>query len=197
MLPDYPILKRELAEALNEQLRRRVHARLGIVKEFGHRRVHEGRSTLIARADGSEQLAGFEQLDTSLNMTRAEIRDLDPSVLFHRIDAAAEELARQQSKYAFKAIEDAAAAATNVVEGKGEFSVELFLEAFGKLEIEFESDGKPRFPCLVIHPTAAEDVVRALRVLESDQKLKARFDVLIETKREEWRAREASRKLVG
>jgi hypothetical protein len=47
------------------------------------------------------------------------------------------------------------------------------------------------------HPKLAEAANRAFAELKSNPQLKKELDWIISQKKEEWRAREASRKLVG
>jgi asparagine synthetase B (glutamine-hydrolysing) len=52
-------------------------------------------------------------------------------------------------------------------------------------------------PVVHINPAQEEDVKAMIRRLETEPELKKRYDAIMMKKREEWRAREADRKLVG
>ena len=119
-------------------------------------------------------------------------------VLVERMRHAAQDMAAQITKSSFQSISDAVDKVGNVVDGKGApFSAALFLEALEKIQIDFGPDGKPRFPTLVVAPSKGPQIQRILESLEQDPQLSAQFHKLIEVKKEEWLAREASRKLVG
>jgi hypothetical protein len=86
----------------------------------------------------------------------------------------------------------------NTIDGGGQrFSAELFLQVIEKIWIEFTADGSPQMPTVHISPNQTDDVKRTIERLESEPELKKRFDAIMIKKREEWRAREADRKLVG
>lgn len=76
-------------------------------------------------------------------------------------------------------------------------SAEQILETLTQIQIDFRPDGTPILPDIHIHPDLADALRKALEELESDPDLRQQMKQLIVEKREAWRAREASRKLVG
>jgi hypothetical protein len=65
------------------------------------------------------------------------------------------------------------------------------------MHIDFNADGTAQFPEMHIHPDLSNAARMAFEELEKNPGLNQQFRRMISEKREEWRAREADRKLVG
>jgi hypothetical protein len=76
-------------------------------------------------------------------------------------------------------------------------SAEHILEMLTKIQIDFDQSGTPRLPEIHIHPRMQEAADKAMRELQTNAELGRQWEALIVQKKEEWRAREASRRLVG
>jgi hypothetical protein len=88
-------------------------------------------------------------------------------------------------------------AAGQVESAKGEpISPEQILRVMERIEMNFDDDGKNQLS-LVIHPSRTEKFAAALRRLEEDPVMRQRHEDLLARKKEAWRVREASRRLVG
>jgi hypothetical protein len=118
--------------------------------------------------------------------------------LLLRIDEIAIDFARQQSEQTFQLIGEATERVGNVVNSGGKpLTAEIILQALGTMEIDFDHNGKHKPITIVIPPQLQEGATAAMELLTTDQRVQAEHRDLMERKREEWRAREASRKLVG
>jgi hypothetical protein len=84
----------------------------------------------------------------------------------------------------------------NVIDAKGTLTADVFFAAIEKIWIEFDSDGKPRLPTMVVHPHQAEDWKKLGELMDADPANAQRMEEIISRKKEEWRERESSRKLV-
>ena len=75
-------------------------------------------------------------------------------------------------------------------------SPDLILRTMERIEMSFDEAGNHQLS-LVIHPSKMETFASALRELDLDPVMRDRHRDLLERKREAWRVREASRRLVG
>ena len=66
-----------------------------------------------------------------------------------------------------------------------------------KIHIDFDKNGQPRMPNMVIHPDTLERIRPKLAEWEADPAIKKRRIEILAKKKEEWRDRESNRKLVG
>ena len=80
--------------------------------------------------------------------------------------------------------------------GGREFSFELWLQTLEKLEFEFDENGKPLYPTMVIPPAMLPTVNRVFAEADQDEDKKQQLGNLLRRKREAFNAKEANRKLV-
>jgi len=198
MLPDCFRVKNELRQKLDIALRKMVNGYLGIVAEAPRSIIHEGRRTAIVRDSGVLDETQMFQASVGFEIRLDEVPNMTAEILQGRMEKAAREMAKQMSEHFFKSISDSVEKIGNTVDGKGQgFTPELLFEVFKKIWIEFDPQGNPRMPTLTINPGQAPQVQRVFQSIDNDPELSARFAKLMDKKREEWRAREATRKLVG
>jgi len=122
-----------------------------------------------------------------------EIRSCDIGALAAQIDKLAEESLSVVMPRFFEMIRrssEAAGTATDL--GGRPISYELWLEIVAKIDIDFDDQGNPDLPTLVVGPEMAEQL-RALPPPTKEQR--AAMDALIEIKRKEHNARRRDRKL--
>lgn len=101
-------------------------------------------------------------------------------------DKGAEQLERQFFEFMNKVTEDAG----QVVDAGGRpLSHDLILDMFEKLQVDFDEDGNPEMPMIVLQPKAFEKLGEP-----TPEQLKRR-DEIIERKRREFAARRRVRKL--
>lgn len=93
---------------------------------------------------------------------------------------------------------EAADSVGNAVHTGGELTPDKFLEVFRRIEMDFDPETLEPAPGFVwvMHPETAATVVPKIKEWEKDPEFNAQYSAIINTKREEWRDREASRKLV-
>jgi hypothetical protein len=78
----------------------------------------------------------------------------------------------------------------------GELKFEQILEVWEKMEIDFDGDGKPRWPTIVLQPDAQAEIRAKLPKWHEDPEFRKKWEELIERKRKEFDEREARRRLV-
>ena len=197
MLPDYRELKAEVGEWLQQVMRARLAFHSGFVGTIPKVRVFEGSRTVVGRPGGEDAPNEMESVEISHLVPDAEVDNMTIADVLRHIDEMAQKMAKESVGRTYKQIDETVEAAGQVVEGKPGRMHEAILAAFEAMDLSFDPDGKHHQLTLVVHPAQSEAVASALRALEEDPALKPIYDALIERKREEWRGREASRRLVG
>lgn len=140
----------------------------------------------------------MQQFHGEFSIPTKELPATTLDTILAKIDNAAQQIARQVAENIYQTISEAVERVGNTIDAKGQKpSAELILETLAKIQVDFDRDGKPRMPELHIHPTLEEATKLAFEELENNPELKKQFKQTMEEKREEWRAREASRILVG
>ena len=198
MLPDDPALKEVLLSAVNRLLQQRVLHHLNILSEMPRQQLFEGTGSTIRRPDGRVDNYPTREISSEFSIRTPEIPTFTLANLLLRIDEIAIDFARQQSEQTFQLIGEATERVGNVVNSGGKpLTAEIILQALGTMEIDFDHNGKHKPITIVIPPQLQEGATAAMELLTTDQRVQAEHRDLMERKREEWRAREASRKLVG
>jgi hypothetical protein len=198
MIPDFPVLKEELNRAITCFMRERFKFHRGPLSDVPQGRVFEGRRNVIVRPDGSEDETKMREISAETRFAADDMRELHLPKLLEKLDAMVQEMAATQARHFYETMSEGVQKVGNTVDGGGQrFTAELFLQAMEKILIDFNADGSPEMPTVHISPNQTDDVKRMIERFESEPDLKKRFDTIMTKKREEWRAREADRKLVG
>ena len=197
MLPDFPKEKEVLKKFWNEYLVHKHQEFLGFFATIPSFSIHEGDRWKIERSDGTESEQAYQEMSSGFTIGLDEVPDLSPEKVRAKLDAVAEDGARQMSQNIFRELQQATEQVGNTVDAKGKpLTKELFLEMLEKVETDFNPDGEWNPPAIVMHPNAWKANEEKFREWEQDEDFKAKQEEIINKKREEWRAREAFRKLV-
>jgi hypothetical protein len=198
MLPDLPELKGELHTFYMAEFRARLNAFLGIVSEAKRSFIVEGETTAIVRPDGAVEDATLRRASAEAAVSLDDVPTLDHAKVRVILSQMATEMASQISKGFFQEISDAVEKIGNVVHAEGNPpTADKVFEIWEKIHIAFNADGSPQMPSIVVGPELVEPMRKVITAIETDAALRARMDALMMKKFEEWRVREADRKLVG
>lgn len=198
MLPDQPNLKREIQERLQRLVEHTSQRKLGVFSDIPKHILHEGDSLVVIRADGTNE-------DCQLSTASAEFEvnvDTTPEAALNErmllLEKVSTEMARQMTRGLFESLNQSLDAAGQTIDARGrKLSGEVILEILDKIDVNFRPDGTQEELSIAIPPEMKDQLISALAELEENQELKHRHEALINKKREIWRDREASRKLVG
>lgn len=202
MLPDFPRSRKELSDKLLLYLRMRVQEKspfAALGRQFSQ---HEGKAFSYEQIlDERKRIVktGFEEMRAPVEVQFEEIPCLRGRVLFERLDAIAEEIARQISQLGYRRLDEASELAGTAIDAGGKpLTQELFLTAEEARDMEFDPEARKADPDLVYlaHPDTAAWMHRLWQEWEKDEKFMKRVAELKARKYEEWRDRESRRKLV-
>lgn len=196
VLPDFPETKRLFSRFFRTYMRRKFRE-FSPFSAFQTRYLHEGRAMKIIRADQSESSSGMEQLSAHLEIKFDEIENLTLQKAIEKHDAMVVDLVRKQTHFIRQRI-TSQIPESQTLNAKGrKFDAQLLTELLEKMQIEFYPDGRPH-ELFVDNPLFTSERMAAIeKEIESNPELKRKFAEMMERKKEEWRAREATRKLVG
>lgn len=197
MLPDFPKEKVLLQRFWNEYLVRKHQEFLGIFSTIPSYAIHEGDRWKIERSDGTESEQQYQEMSSGFTIDLNEVPDLTPEKIRAKLDAVAEDGARQMSQGIFRELQKAVEQTGNTVNAKGQpLTKEHLLELLEKIETEFGPNGEWVPPSIVMHPDFLKANEAKFKEWERDKEFTDRQTEIINKKREVWRAREALRKLV-
>ncbi|TDM05964.1 MAG: hypothetical protein C4K60_14905 [Ideonella sp. MAG2] len=198
MLPDLPLLKAELRDIYLRYVSRRAHSQLGVLSEAPRQVVHEGQLTRIERASGETEDIGMHKasVELSLGLEQAEAMPLQERLRV--LNELADGMAAQMTDKLFTSLHETLDRAGQTVHNRGRpLDVQTLLQMLDLIELDFDSNGRPRFPVIQVGAAMAGAWERVFNQLQNDPTALAKLDQLLAEKKANWRDREAARKLVG
>ena len=198
MLPDFPKVKARAQRDFLRNVEQQVPNLSPLLKGVAKFRPHEGCQSQLTRVDDSQAATDFRRAEFSFTMTRDEHKHFNPSAMVQKLLDIAKNIGEDQTRQMLEVAGKAADEVGNVVHAHGELTQETFLEIFRKVAIDFDPKTLKIAPGFVwvMHPDMAARVLPKVQEWEKDSEFNAKYENIIATKREEWRDREACRKLV-
>lgn len=196
MLPDFERVKAYANRNLLQWVDRQVPAAAPLLQGVARFRQHEGRVVSIVRQDNSVDSTDFRSIHVECAISREEMKNCDLGTIRQKLVETANQIGQAQTQRMLEIAGQAADSVGNVVNADGELTPGKFLEAFRKVEMDFDPQTLKPKSMIVMHPKAAAFLVPKVKEWEKDPKFKAEHERIMAVKRREWRDREANRKLV-
>ena len=198
MLPDYPSLKKEIREVLDVFLRKQVEQYSVAMRQIQKTKIFEGKGTVIKRSTGEEDPTEFMSSETGFELKYNEIPEMSIGDILAKLNQAALNMAGNMESNFFKSISEQLDKAGRTFGQKGEpLTGKTLLNALRNIFISFDKNGKPSLPSIFHGPKLEKSMKKAIKEIDENPELKKEEKEILLQKREEWRAEEASRKLVG
>ena len=193
MFPDFLKVKGRLQKMLDYEMKQAHLSHMGPLADIPKSIIFEGNKTVVVREDGSVEEGGLEESRVEIRVELAEVEEMTHEMVLDKINSAAEEMAGKLKKSFYEQIEKSANEVGNVVDAGGEpFSIDRLLEMLEKIDIDFDEAGNPTLVMV-----AGTKLKSSIDKVLADPENNRRYHALMERKKEEWRARESNRKLVG
>jgi hypothetical protein len=197
MLPDYPAIKEKMNRRLRQILKATQHRHLGPFAQIKEIHVPEGHGTTLTREDGSKESVSFEHVQVMAEL-KGDPEKCTAGDLVGVMNELAEKLADERIKQFFDVTNRAVKQVGNDLKREpGESTVDSIFRSLEGVWIDFNDDGTPRLPTLLAGKATADSLAKAFSDIETMPELRRRYDDIMERKREEWRARESARNMVG
>jgi hypothetical protein len=197
MLPDWPIPKQAIFKVIRRLMQARARG-MSVVGKVRQQPVFEGHALSIRRADGVVDQSDFHLASGDAIVPVEAIKSGRLEDVVNALMPVSTEIGAKMAKHMFQTIEAGVKSVGNELSAGGKpITAELILDALDKVLVDFDADGQPQWPTIVIPPSLSDRLKAEDARFGSEPALAQRFAEIIERKREEWRAREASRVLVG
>ena len=199
MLPDFTGVKTRVNRDLLRRVRQQVPAVAPLMQGVATFHQHEGKIGRIVRADESEDPIDYHLVSCETVLNREEMMRFDLTAIQQKLSEVANQIGQAQTKRMLEAAGEAADSVGNVVHAGGELTPDKVLEVYRKVERDFDPQTLQPKPGFVwtMHPDVAASVISKIEEWEKDPVFKAEYERIMTVKREEWRDREANRKLVN
>lgn len=198
MLPDFSTTKPALVRHLHRFLNERVDTHMGPFAGVPRSTYFEGDTHSVKRTPSqTESTSPFEEASSKLLVHGHEVPTLSLRDIYERLDGIAQDVASQMATYFYQTISQAVEEVGNDVKADGPITPDLLLEALERLQIDFDRFGQPSLPQIHVHPKMAQRLQDSILQMMTDPRYRDKYQYVLTTQRENWRAREAGRKLVG
>jgi hypothetical protein len=129
MIPDFPVLKNELNLAITRFMQMRAQVHQGPLAKIPRGRIFEGRTNVIVREDGSEDITKMFETGSEVRISIDEIKHLHLPNLLERLDKSARDLVATQAKHFYDTLAEGTEKAGTSLDAKGQrLTAELFLQ---------------------------------------------------------------------
>ena len=196
MLPEYSETKKLFDRFFQTYARTKARA-MSPFADVKMRYLHEGRGMKVIRADESESSTAVQQLSSQMEIRFDEIPNLTFAKALAKYDEMILDMVRKQTGFALGRLNEEIPRSQSVDAKGKKLGAEILLEMLETIQLEFYPDGRPHELHVVGGLFTPEQLNAADEELRHDPELRKRYDELMAKKSEEWRAREADRKLVG
>jgi hypothetical protein len=201
MLPDFPKSREELRQRLLYHVKMQVQQR-SVFASLGRQFTqHEGRGFTYEQIGADEEKrtveSAFEEIRSPLEFRFADVPKLIGNARVEKLNALAEDIARQQSALAYRVLDETTRKAGTAIDGGVKpMTKELFLHAEECREMDIDPVTGDVQGVFVAHPDMAEALQRLWEEWQKDKAFMKAFNEIRDAKREAWRDRESHRKLV-
>lgn len=197
MLPRFVALDKRMQELFDELVFRHSHTFDPMLSQIDTYEIQEGESTVMKKGE-QEWGDNIKENVAEYAIKAEDCETFGPDEFYAFAKDIGLQFLDAKKRAMFETIAAATEATGNVVDRKGKpLDHDTILEALELIEIDFDENGEPRMPSLVVPPNMAPRLEQLGREAESDPEIRRRHDEIIEKKREAFVAREAARKLVG
>jgi hypothetical protein len=197
VLPDFVQAREKYMQILMDRFEKVSSRHMGPM-DFKKYKIFEGRRITSVMANGQKFVSKVQKISGDIQILNEDIKSGNIPKAFEYIDKMAIQKAEKESQLLFEEITRITTEAGQVSDNKGKpFDAEIFFMAIQKMQISFKADNTMEKISFVFPPQWEQRVNEVMTELENNPLMKKRYDELIERKRQEWRDREASRKLVG
>jgi hypothetical protein len=192
VLPDFPQLKTEIGKRAQQAIEQRVREKAPIMAEIPRHAQYEGTIHTYDRIEADPVSEGFEVIGIPVTVDIAEVPELSGALFGAKIDAIAEQMAQKQMDLFYRKHSQAAAEVGNAFDAGGApLTPDLFFKMLENVHMEFGPGGE-----LIGQFVTSEPIAKIMNEWQKDPAFLARYEELLNRKRDDWRNRESNRKLV-
>jgi hypothetical protein len=196
MIADFVDIKDSLDKFANTYYRGAVYQNAPFIANISRHIQHEGKIIKYQTQNGQDHILTLREISAQTNIKDKDVKTLSLIDVLKKFGEMAKEMAQKMEIPVFKMMEDMAEAGGNVV-SNADFTPDTVLKALEKLDIDFNEQGKPIMPSMVISPELFKSIQGKLPGWEADLSIQKQFNAIIKKKYEDWVRRKNDRKLVG
>lgn len=196
MLPDFPTVKRKWSNWFVRLVEEKVPQGT-ILSQIKKVRHFEGDGMETRRSSGDIDQSEYQEFCQIFEVRNCDVIEKGPTAFLEKLDSLVEGIRKEQMQMILNQVSESVARTGNSVSAQGkEFSFEHLLAVYEKTDIDFDEEGKPNLPVMLLPESKKDEILEKIRKWENDRDCKRRLNELIDRKKKDWLNRESHRKLV-
>lgn len=198
MLPDFPETKELMWWHQQVFMESVVASLIGEFAAMPQAVRFEGRRVVIQDAEGTTRHAQPRKLEAQFEIKPTNGFGVSDEQVMDALRDMAKQLAKQRIGLVLSTVESSAQSVGNVFKyPDGALTPGFILDTLERIEIPFDSHGRPTIPQLFGAEDARDEATTVLNEIQIRPELQERYRSIIDKKYSDWTAREADRELVG
>lgn len=196
MLPDFPSVKRKWSNGFVRLVEEKVPQGtiLSLVKKVRH---FEGDGLETRSSSGDIDQSKYQEFCQIFEVRNCDVIEKGPNAFLDKLDSVVEGFRKEQIQMMLNQVSESVARTGNSVSAQGkEFSFEHLLAVYEKTDIDFDEEGKPDLPVMLLPESKKDEILEKICKWENDRDCKRRLSELFDRKKKDWLDRESHRKLV-
>lgn len=194
MKPDFIKVRDLCSQKLMEQFEIIKNSNLGFMANSPRYTVHEGETHGFLRPTGKDDSSALKQLSAGDSLDIMKLNSGDTTEVLKFINTIAVSYADQMKTQMFDAISEVCDKNGNSVNANNLSLEDMILEMYNRIQVDFNQDGSPKMPQLILGEGHFEKLNELLN--SSGSELKRKIDKILYNKKQDWLERENNRKLV-
>lgn len=198
-LPRYRQLKVKLSKLFIDIFTEAAKKELGPLQDVKRFTQHEGKVLRHNTLDNDlkQKQLNYQEFKTEYTVEYAKVPTTTPQEIIAMMQEKGKEYGVAQAKHSYSVISQVTEEVGNVVNNQGEpFTVESYFEVMDKIQMDFDDDGRPVWPTMVVPSSNFERAKSVMQDIETDPVARERLEKVVAKKKEQYDADQARRKLV-
>jgi hypothetical protein len=191
MLPEFPKARSKMIDLWNTAFFNGLNGSDAFLAQIAVRVQKEGHTAQIGGGNME-----YKRCSVDFSFKTKDAEGMSVEEFFGSPFKLGAQMAGQQMQTVFEKMKTPSPHGMPLAWKVGELKFDQILEVWEKMEIDFDDDGKPRWPTIVLQPDAQAEIQVKLPKWHEGPEFRKKWAELIERKRKEFDEREARRRLV-
>lgn len=191
MLPDFPKIKNFISSNFHKYIKDEVN-KSHILTNTQKQYYHEGNSFSISNESANTFSSNtYTSFEHPFQISKNEILKDGIKAFYNKAPTLIKKMQEAGEQLFFKTINTTCDQSGNTVNGINKSFEDSLVEAFEKMDIDFDEKLNPKINIIV-----PPQMIKTIQEIRANHELEKKFNILLDKKREEFHARENNRKLV-
>jgi len=197
MLPVFARSRKAMRELWQQHLFRSLYGSDPVLTGVPLRVQREGKESSFESSSGERKTMEYKPIVAESMFKPEEGKGMSTEEFFRLASEPGKKMAQEASRRMLEEVAKVTKEAGQVIDAKGQaFHPRLMIEALRKMDISFDDHGNPSLPQMIVGSELHSSIRDKIPGWEQDEAIKSGMREVIAQKREEFREREANRRLV-